>query len=100
MARKPAAGKRSTRGGANGASREIKLNALERRVTADADWAETAAEVQCHAGQFVAVYNKRVITFGADRDEVVRQAASQVPCHPDALALVIVPRADLWEMPH
>ncbi len=76
-----------------------RLDAVERQMAEDLDWAETAAEVQQHEGQLVAVYRKRVIATGTDRDRLVAEAAAREACSPEDLVVVAVPRAGLWEIP-
>jgi hypothetical protein len=77
-----------------------RLNALEQQISDDVDWAQTAPEVQQHEGQLVVVHRKRVLAVGTDRDALVARAAAQERCPKDELAVVVVLRADLWDIPH
>ena len=75
----------------------------EQRMNADFSWAESAAEVQQnpeHFGKLVAVYNKRVLGAGHDRQALVEQAARQAGVPRQHLVVVLVPRPGLWEIPH
>ena len=87
----------STQKATNGPYR---LNALEQQVSDDIDWAQTAAEVQKHQGEFVVVHQKRVVATGRDRDAVLAQASVQENCPKDELAVVVVPPSGPWETPH
>jgi len=59
-----------------------------------------APEVQQHTGMFVAVYNKCVVAAGTDQDAVLIQGAEKAQCPQEHLAVIIVPSADLFEIPH
>ncbi|GEM_PF-3027835 len=75
----------------------------ERRMSADFVWAENAAEVQQnpeHFGKLVAVYNKRVVGFGRDRQALVEQTAKAIGVPSQHIVVVLVPRPGLWEIPH
>lgn len=77
-----------------------KLNAIERQMAEDVQWALTAPEVQQHQGKLVAVYQKRVVGVGTDRKALVEQAAEREQCHWGDIAVVVVPSRDTWEVPH
>jgi hypothetical protein len=75
----------------------------EQRMSADFVWAREAAEVQQnpeHFGKLVAVYNKRVVGVGRDRQALVEQAAKVLGVPGQHLVVVLVPRPGLWEIPH
>jgi hypothetical protein len=75
----------------------------EQQMSDDFVWAENAAEVQEnpeHFGKLVAVYNKRVVGFGRDRQVLVAQAAKEVGVPGQHIVVVLVPRPGLWESPH
>ena len=75
----------------------------EQRMSEDFAWAENAPEVQQnpeHFGKLVVVYNKRVLGAGRDRQALVEQAAKEVGVPGQYLVVVLVPRPDLWEVPH
>lgn len=77
-----------------------KLNAIERQMAEDVQWALTAPEVQQHHGKLVAVYQKRVVGVGTDRKALVEQAAEREQCHWGDIAVVVVPSRETWEIPH
>jgi hypothetical protein len=79
---------------------EYTLNAVERQMVDDLDWAETAPEVQRHSGMLVVVHRKRVVAVGSDRDTIVAKAAAEERCAREDLVVVAVPRDDLSEIPH
>jgi hypothetical protein len=75
----------------------------EQRMSEDFAWAESAAEVQQnpeHFGKLVAVYNKRVVGVGRDRQALVDRAAKENGISGHHLVVVLVPRPGLWEAPH
>lgn len=79
------------------------LSERERWMSADFIWARSAAEVQQnpeHFGKLVAVYDKRVLGFGRDRQALVEQAAKQAGVSSDLIVVILVPRPGLWEIPH
>ena len=76
------------------------MNDLEQQMSDDVQWALSAAEVQQHHGQLVAVYKKRVVGVGTDRMALVQQAAKQEQCHWGDIAVVVVPSGDITEIPH
>ncbi|HUY31639.1 MAG TPA: hypothetical protein VMV69_02590 [Pirellulales bacterium] len=78
----------------------LKLNDLERQMSDDLRWASRAPEVREHAGKLVAVYNKRVVGVGTDRDTLTAQAAQQAQCSSQDLVVLAVPVADLTEIPN
>ncbi len=79
------------------------MTEAEHRMADDLDWAEHAPEVQEnpeHHGKFVVVYNKRILAVGKDRQVLVEEAAKQAGVPWQRLVVLIVPRPDLWEIPH
>ncbi len=75
----------------------------EQRMSEDFVWAENAPEVQQdpeHFGKLVAVYNKRVLGAGRDRQALVEQLAKEIGVPAQHLVVVLVPRPGLWEIPH
>lgn len=79
------------------------MSELDRRMSADFVWAEDAAEVQQnpeHFGKLVAVYNKRVVGFGRDRQALIAQAAKEIGVDGQDIVVVLVTRPGLWEIPH
>jgi len=75
---------------------------IEQRLAEDLDWAEHTPEVQQnpeHFGKLVAVYNKRILAVGRDRQAVMTQAARQAGVPEEQLVVVLVPRPDLGEIP-
>lgn len=80
-----------------------RMSELEQRMTDDFEWAMHAPEVQQnpdHYGQFVVVYNKRILAVGTDSQALVQQAAEQVGVPWQHLVVIIVHRPGLWEIPH
>lgn len=79
------------------------LTEYEQRMSADFLWAKSAAEVQQnpeHFGKLVAVYDKRVVGSGRDRQALVEQAAQKIGVPGQHIVVVLVPRPGLWEIPH
>jgi Family of unknown function (DUF5678) len=75
----------------------------DQRMSEDFAWARNAAEVQQnpeHFGKLVAVYDKRVVGFGRDRQALIEQAAKQTGVPGQHIVVVLVPRPGLWEIPH
>lgn len=75
----------------------------EQRMSEDFVWAESAAEVQQnpeHFGKLVAVYNKRVVGAGRDRQALLEQAAKKIGVSGHHFVVVLVPRPGMWEVPH
>jgi hypothetical protein len=75
----------------------------EQLMAEDFAWAESAPEVQQnpeHFGKLVAVYNKRVLAFGRDRQALIEQGAKATGVPGYQLVVVLVPRPGLWEVPH
>jgi hypothetical protein len=75
----------------------------DEQMIADFAWARQAAEVQQnpeHFGKLVAVYNKRVVGFGRDRQALVDHAAKVIGVPSQHIVVVLVPRPGLWEIPH
>jgi hypothetical protein len=78
-----------------------KMTELEQRLTADLDWALHAPEVMQnpdHFGQFVVVYNQRILAVGRDRQALVEQAAEQVGVPWQQLSVIVVPDPEIWEV--
>jgi hypothetical protein len=73
---------------------------LEIQIVEDADWADTAPEVQQHDGQFVAVHRKRVVAFGTDREEVTARAVREANCPEYEIVIAVVNHPGLSEIPH
>jgi hypothetical protein len=63
-------------------------------------WALDAPSVQQHGGKLAVVHNKRVVAVGTNRQELVAQAAVQERCEPEELVVMVVPPANLTEIPH
>jgi hypothetical protein len=80
--------------------KESELSDIEQRMTDDLEWAESALDVQQHVGQLVVVYHKRVVGVGTDQNALLAKAAAQEHCPEEDLVIVLVPRADLQEIPH
>ncbi|MBI1831781.1 MAG: hypothetical protein HYR84_10060 [Planctomycetes bacterium] len=78
---------------------DIHLNELETQRTEDLRWALHSSDVQTHAGKLVAVYKKRVLGIGVDREALVAQAAAMAQCREQEIVVVVVPSADLAELP-
>ena len=79
------------------------LTEIEQRMNEDFAWARNATEVQQnpeHFGKLVAVYNKRVVGFGRDRQALVAQAAKEIGVAGQDIVVVLVTRPGLWEIPH
>jgi hypothetical protein len=77
--------------------------APEQRRSEDFAWAENAPEVQQnpeHFGKLVAVYNKRILAVGRDRQALMELAVKQAGVPREHLVVVLVPRPGLWEIPH
>lgn len=75
----------------------------DQRMSEDFTWARNAAEVQQnpeHFGKLVAVYDKRVVGFGRDRQALVEQAAKATSVSSQHIVVVLVPCPGLWEIPH
>jgi hypothetical protein len=75
------------------------LNAAEKQIADDLHWALQAPEVLQHAGKIVAIHKKRVIGVGTDRNSLVPQAAEKAQCSWQDLVILVVPAADLTELP-
>lgn len=78
---------------------QLQLNETEKQLSADLRWALRAPEVRQHAGKFVAVHQKRVVSVGTNRDALVAEAAEKAQCPPENLVVMVVPGADLCETP-
>ena len=77
----------------------LQLNEIEQQQRDDLRWATQAPDVQQYAGQFVAVYKKRVVGVGANRELLVAQAAEKAQCPWQDVVVVVVPSADFSEVP-
>jgi len=77
----------------------LQLNENEQRLSDDLRWALRAPEVGQYPGKFVAVYKKQVVGVGIDRAAVIAQATEAVKCRGQDLVVLIVPAADLAELP-
>ena len=77
----------------------FQLNEIEQQMSADLERALQAPEVRQHAGKLVAVYQKRVVAVGTERDALVAQAAEKENCPWEDLVVVVVPGPDLTEIP-
>jgi hypothetical protein len=76
---------------------------IEERMAADFAWAESAPDVQdnpSHFGNLVAVYEKRILAVGRDRQALVELASKQAGVPAAQLVVVLVPRPGIWETPH
>jgi len=75
---------------------------VAQRMTGDFAWAQAAPAVQQnseHFGKLVAVYDRRVLACGRDRQTVVERAATHAGVPPEEIVVVLVPRPGLWEIP-
>lgn len=77
----------------------LQLNEIERQMSDDLHWALRAPEVQQHPGKLVAVHKKRVVGVDTDRQALVTQASERVKCAWQDLVVLVVPAADLSELP-
>jgi hypothetical protein len=75
------------------------MSAAELRQWDDLTWAMSAPEAQQHRGKVVVVHNKKVIAVGTDRRALEGKAAKLEGCPWWELAVVVVPAADLSEIP-
>jgi hypothetical protein len=65
------------------------LTAQERRAAEDEAWASRDEFVQAtYRGQFVVPFGRRIIAYGTDATEVLRQAAAIAGCDVEDLPLV------------
>jgi hypothetical protein len=78
----------------------LQLNPTEQQIADDLHWGLRAPEVRQHAGKFVIVHRKRVVGVGTERDALVAQAAEKTQCPPQDLVVIVVPAADLAELPN
>jgi hypothetical protein len=81
----------------------VSATELDQQIADDFSWAQTAAEVQQnpeHFGKLVAVYQRRVLAVGRDRQLLAEQAARAAPVPGDQVVIVLVARPGLWEIPH
>ncbi len=77
----------------------LRLNQVEQQLADDLQWALRSPEVRQYAGQLVAVHKKRVVGVGTNRDALVTQAAEKAQCPGHDLVVMVVPPADLTEIP-
>jgi len=77
----------------------LQLNDLERQSADDLRWALRAPAVLQHAGKLVAVHKKRVVGVGMDREALLAEASEKAHCPWQDLVVVVVPAADLTELP-
>jgi hypothetical protein len=77
----------------------MQLNELEKQRADDLRWALRSIEVRQHAGQLVAVYKKRILGFGIDREALIAQASAKAQCPPQDVVIIVVPDSDLAELP-
>ncbi len=75
------------------------LNELEKQLSGDLQWALRAPEVRQYAGKLVAVHQKRVVGVGVNRDALVAEAAEKAQCPRQNVVVLVVPSADLSELP-
>jgi hypothetical protein len=78
----------------------LQLNPIERQASEDLHWALRAPEVRQHAGKLVAVHKKHVVGVGTDREALIAAASEQAGCPWQDVVVVVVPPADLTELPH
>lgn len=78
----------------------LQLNENEQQLSDDLRWALRAPEVRQHPGKLVAVYKKRVVGVGADRDALVAQAAETAQCRCQDIVVLTVPGTAITETPH
>jgi hypothetical protein len=79
-----------------------KATQLEQRMAHDFEWAASAPEVQQnpeHYGKLVAIYDRRILAVGRDRQALVEMAAREAAVPGQHLVVVLVPRPGLWETP-
>ncbi len=74
------------------------LTPAEQQMLDDLNWAASAAEVLQHAGKFVVIDHRRVVTVGTDRQTVVEEAAAHVGRPWWELAVAEVPGDDLLDV--
>jgi hypothetical protein len=77
----------------------LQLNENEQQMFDDLRWAMRSPEVQQHAGMLVAVFKKRVVGVGANRDALVAQAAETAQCRCQDIVVLTVPGTDFAETP-
>jgi hypothetical protein len=77
----------------------VHLNDNEQQAADDLRWALGAPEVRQHAGKLVAVHKRCVVGIGTDRDELVAAASAKARCPWQDVVVVVVPAADLSELP-
>jgi hypothetical protein len=79
------------------------MTEVEQRMIDDFQWAKASPEVQQnpeHFGKLVAVYNKRVLEVGRDRQAILARATQRVGVPGEQLVVVLVPSPEMWEIPH
>lgn len=77
----------------------LQLNDIDRQASDDLRWGLRAPEVRQHAGKLVAVHKKRVVGVGTNRDALVAEASEKTKCPWQDLVIIVVPAADLSELP-
>ncbi len=77
----------------------LKLNQLEQQAADDLKWALRAPEVRQHTGKLVAVHQRCVVGVGTDRNSLLAEASEKAQCPWQDLVVVVVPAADLAELP-
>ena len=77
----------------------LQLNEIEQQMSDDLRWALRAPEVRRYPGKLVAIHKKRIVGIGAERDALVAQAAETAQCCWQEVVVLVVPGADLAELP-
>ncbi len=77
----------------------LQLNEIERQSAGDLKWALRAPEVRQNAGKLVAVHKRRLVAVGMDRDALLAEASEKAQCPLQDIVVVVVPAADLTELP-
>ena len=77
----------------------LQLNEIEQKACDDFHWALRAPEVLQHTGKLVAVHNKLVVGVGSDRASLLARASEKAQCPWQDIGVVVVPPADLSELP-
>jgi hypothetical protein len=77
----------------------LQLSDIERQMAEDLHWGLGAPEIRQHAGKLVAVHRKRLVGVGTDRQKLVAEAAERAQCPWEDVVVLVVPPADLSELP-
>ena len=77
----------------------LQLNEIERQSADDLKWALQAPEVRQNAGRLVAVHKRRLVAVGMDRDALLAEASEKAQCPWQDIVVVVIPAADLTELP-